>query len=155
MGRAAKIAVAAISGLLLICATLYLARRPITAWLLERYLGQHGVESSIVIDRLSFSGLVARLRLGNPGAPDLTVERIGASIGWQGVEPHVTSIELYRPVLRMSFDGHAFSFGTLQKLMRPVPAHGASQPVELRLPSPQHSTAPAISGTGPQIAVCR
>ena len=102
MGRAAKTAVSTASALLLACATFYLARKPIATWLFERYLNQRGIESSIAIDRLSFSGIVARFRLGNPRAPDLTVERIVVTIAWQGLKPRITSADVYRPVARQS-----------------------------------------------------
>ena len=153
MGRVTKVIVAVAGGLLLVCATLYLARRPVVAWLIEYYLDQHGIESSVVVDRLNFSGLAARLRLGNPRAPDLTVERLVVAIGWQSLEPRITSMDIYRPMLRMSYDGHAFSFGTLQKLIDPVPARAAPRNAGLPMPSPQHLTTPVMPRTGPRITV--
>lgn len=153
MCRIGKISAVIISGLLLFCTALYLARRPIATWLLTHDLDQQGVESSVVIERLGFAGAVMKLRLGRPSAPDLTIQQLVVALDWQGLSPHITAINIYHPVLRVQFDGRTLSFGALQNLIGSSPARGAPQRIKpAKLPR-RYSIASAGPDSGPTISV--
>lgn len=97
-------------------ALLYVARRPIASWLIEHYLAGRGIESSIAIEHLGFGSAIAQIRLGPPASPDLTVQRLAIAYGLRSSGPYLKSADLFRPMLRVRYDGRSLSFGALQAL---------------------------------------
>lgn len=118
---AARIAAMFAIALLILAALLYLMRRPVAAWLMEYYLRGHGIESAVTIERLDFYHAAAKVRLGAAEAPDLAIQRIAIGFDWQGLSPHIVSLDLDKPILRSRYNGHTLSFGVLQNLIGPLP----------------------------------
>lgn len=123
-GRRPLIVAGAVLGVLLILfAVLWLNRRAATRQVLIGWLEQQGVDADMQIERLEMDGLVARVRIGDPDAPDVTVERVEVDYGigapWSkgglGVTP--TRIRLVRPVVRASVRGGKLTFGSLDPLV--------------------------------------
>jgi hypothetical protein len=109
--------------LLILFAALWLNRRAATRQVLIGWLEQQGVRADMKIERLEMDGLVARIRIGDPANPDVTVERVEVDYGigapWSkgglGVTP--TRIRLVRPVVRASVRGGKLTFGSLDPLI--------------------------------------
>ncbi|WP_442880963.1 intermembrane phospholipid transport protein YdbH family protein, partial [Brevundimonas sp.] len=123
-GRRLLIAAGAVLGVLLILLALtWLNRRAATRQVLIGWLEQQGVDADMEIERLEMDGLVARIRIGDPANPDVTVERVEVDYGigapWSkgglGVTP--TRIRLVRPVVRASVRGGKLTFGSLDPLI--------------------------------------
>jgi hypothetical protein len=105
------------------CLAVYAMRGPIAERLAQDWLSRHGVASSLKVEGLSLTGFTASLRLGDPTAPDLTVERleVGYSLSgpWNG-QPFAVqtrSLRLVRPRLRVRLTPVGLSFGALQPLI--------------------------------------
>lgn len=104
-------------------AALYLNRRAATRQLLVGWLERQGVEADMEIERVELDSLVARLRIGDPADPEVTVERVEVDFAlgtpWSdkgfGVTP--SRIRLIRPVARVSAVGGRLSFGSLDPLI--------------------------------------
>lgn len=93
------------------------ARRPLSAWLIETWLAQRGVDSAIAVERLDLSGAVAQVRLGKASNPDLTIQKLTIAYRWHGLMPELTAVDLDRPVLRARYDGHQFDLGQIGALI--------------------------------------
>ena len=95
-----------VAGLLILLAALYLNRRSVTREVLVGWLESQGVEADVTVDRVTLDGIVARVRLGPAGAPDLVVERVevdyGITLPWSSGGAGLTPdrIRLVRPVIR-------------------------------------------------------
>lgn len=108
---------------LVMTAMLYLNRRAATRQVLVGWLEQQGIQAGIQVDRVELDGLVASVRIGDPGNPDVTVERVevdfalGApwSKGASGLTP--TRIRLVRPVVRASVLNGELTLGSLDPLV--------------------------------------
>ena len=123
-GRRLLIVAGAVLGVLLILLALaWLNRRAATRQVLIGWLEQQGVDADMDIERLEMDGLVARIRIGDPANPDVTIERVEVDYGigapWSkggiGVTP--TRIRLVRPVVRASVRGGKLTFGSLDPLI--------------------------------------
>src|SRR5215831_11511859 len=75
-GTAALISLGVGASLLLAAGLLTLLRAPIGTQLLLGYFRAHGMGAAVRIDRIDSKGLSGALRIGPPGDPDLTVERM-------------------------------------------------------------------------------
>ncbi|WP_420479678.1 intermembrane phospholipid transport protein YdbH family protein [Brevundimonas sp. FT23028] len=108
---------------LVIAAMAWLNRRAVTRQVLVGWLERQGVPADVDIQRVELDGVVARVRIGDPRNPDVTVERVevdyvvGApwSRGGLGVAP--SRIRLVRPVARVSLANGKVSFGSLDPLI--------------------------------------
>lgn len=123
-GRPVLVVASVVLGVLLVLvALLWLNRRAATRQVLIGWLEQQGVDADMQIERLEMDGLVARIRIGDPANPDVTVERVEVDYGvgapWSkgglGVTP--TRIRLVRPVVRASVRGGKLTFGSLDPLV--------------------------------------
>lgn len=123
-GRRLLVVAGAVLGVLLILFALaWLNRRAATREILIGWLEQQGVDADMDIERLEMDGLVARIRIGDPANPDVTIERVEVDYGigapWSkgglGVTP--TRIRLVRPVVRASMRGGKLTFGSLDPLV--------------------------------------
>jgi hypothetical protein len=109
--------------LLVLTALLYLNRRAATRQVLVGWLQQQGIEADMQVDRLELDGLVARVRIGDPADPDVTVERvevdyaIGAPWSKGGIGLTPTRIRLIRPVVRASVRNGKLTLGSLDPLV--------------------------------------
>ena len=119
------------------------ARRPLSAWLIQSWLAQRGIDSAIAVERLDLSGAVAQIRLGKASDPDLTIQKLRIAYAWHGLVPELTAVDLNRPVLRARYDGHRIDLGQLQALiggtatpsaapLAPAAKPGAAQPAATR-----------------------
>lgn len=109
--------------ILILTAALWMNRRAATRQVLIGWLERQGVDADMQIERLEMDGLVARVRIGDPSDPDVTVERVEVDYGigapWSkgglGVTP--TRIRLVRPVVRASVRGGKLTLGSLDPLV--------------------------------------
>ena len=62
--------------LLALTALLYLNRRAATRQVLVGWLERQGIPADVDIERVELDGLVASIRIGDPGNPDAVVERV-------------------------------------------------------------------------------
>lgn len=110
--------------LALLVALTWLNRRAVTRQVLVGWLEREGVPADVDIERVELDGVVARVRIGDPRNPDITVERVevdyavGAPWSKQGLGVTPTRIRLLRPVARMSLRGGKLSFGSLDPLVQ-------------------------------------
>lgn len=109
--------------LALLVALTWLNRRAVTRQVLVGWLEREGVPADVDIERIELDGVVARIRIGDPRNPDITVERVevdyalGAPWSKQGLGLTPTRIRLLRPVARVSLRGGKVSFGSLDPLV--------------------------------------
>ena len=109
--------------LAVVAALTWLNRRAVTRQVLVGWLERQGVPADVDIERVELDGVVARVRIGDPSNPDVTVERVevdyAIGVPWSehgmGVTP--TRIRLLRPVARVSLRGGKVSFGSLDPLI--------------------------------------
>ncbi len=113
---------------LLLLVALYVARKPVTAFLAERYLEALGIPSEIAFSDLSFGGFAARVRLGAASAPDFSAERIETRLRFPSVfsVPQVLSARVTNARLHAVYDGAALSFGALTPLLGAGSAGGGT-----------------------------
>lgn len=110
--------------LAVVVALAWLNRRAVTRQVLVGWLEREGVPADVDIERVELNGVVARVRIGDPRNPDVTVERvevdyaIGAPWSKQGLGVTPTRIRLLRPVARVSLRGGELSFGSLDPLVQ-------------------------------------
>jgi hypothetical protein len=97
--------------------TLYVTRKIIAREALSGWLESRGIAAEAEIQALGLTDAVARLRVGDPRSPDLTVERAEVGYAWRGFRPEVASVRLVRPVLRASVRGGKLSLGALDPLV--------------------------------------
>lgn len=118
------IAFVVIAVLLLVLATgAYLARRAIARQAAAGWLEQRGVEAQVDFQRLTPTGLIARVRAGPRNDPDLVVERVEVTYDmlkfrrgrWLG--PQVSAVRLVRPVVKARLNGGELSFGSLDPVI--------------------------------------
>lgn len=111
-------AVLAVAVLVLVASRNLIARALARAWLKDQ-----GVASALEVRGLSLTGLTARLKLGDPAAPDLTVDEmdVGYALNgpWNGRPLGVStqSIRLVRPDVVAHWDGRRFTYGALTRLV--------------------------------------
>lgn len=109
--------------LLVLLALTWLNRRAVTRQVLVGWLEREGVPADVDIEQIELDSVVARIRIGDPRNPDVTVERVEVDyvIGapWSARELGVTPsrIRLLRPVARVSLRGGKVSFGSLDPLI--------------------------------------
>ncbi|MDB5443822.1 MAG: hypothetical protein JWP73_2198, partial [Phenylobacterium sp.] len=123
-------------GVLVLLASLYLARRQIARDAVTGWLKSRAIVSESQFQELGPGRLVGRIRIGPAQSPDLVVDRAEVSyslmglLGGRGVE--ITSIRLVDPVLRARWQAGRFSAGGLDPLIAELrkrpPRPGAPSP---------------------------
>lgn len=109
--------------LLVLAALAWLNRRAVTRQVLVGWLEREGVPADVDIEKVELDGVVARVRIGDPRNPDVTVERVevdyalGTPWSRQGLGVTPSRIRLLRPVARVSLRGGKVSFGSLDPLI--------------------------------------
>ena len=123
-GRRLRVAAGlALAVVLVLVTLLYLNRRAAAREVLTGWLEQQGVEADLEVQRVELDGIVARIRIGDPASPDVTIERVEVdyaiggpwSKGGVGLTP--SRIRLVRPVLRASLRGGKLTLGSLDPLV--------------------------------------
>ncbi|WGU39973.1 YdbH domain-containing protein [Phenylobacterium sp. NIBR 498073] len=120
----------------------YLTRRAIARELLVGWLESRGVPADVQFREFEFGGFTARVRAGPEMDPDVSVERVEVRYGftgfWSGEAPgvRVTSVKLYRPVVKGVFRDGKLKLGTLDPLIeeftsRPPKPEGPQPRVEI------------------------
>jgi len=128
------LAVAIVGVLALIASRNLIARALARSWL----KGQ-GVTSALEVRELSLTGLKARVRLGDPAAPDLSVDEVDVRYAitgpWNGEPLDVVtrSVRLVRPELTLRWDGRRLTYGSMTRLVDDI----LKQPANPRRPPPQ------------------
>jgi hypothetical protein len=88
------------AALLVLAVGLWLARARLVAEVARTYFRSHGIESSIEIGRLGYSGLSGRFALGPKDAPDVSVERMEVQFDPLSWTPRIVAVRLVNPVVR-------------------------------------------------------
>ncbi|WP_235560338.1 YdbH domain-containing protein [Brevundimonas sp. Leaf363] len=109
--------------LVVVAAALWLNRRYVAREVLVGWLDRKGVPSQVDIERLELNGFTARVRIGDPNRPDVTVERVEVDYAiaapWSrtglGLAP--SRVRLVRPVLRARWVNGKLSLGSLDPLV--------------------------------------
>lgn len=84
----------------------------------DLYLSRLGIEGRYDVEALSPGNLVlSNVRLGPAATPDFAAERVEVAIGGYPFTPHVSSVHLVAPRLRLSFTDKGLSFGSLDALL--------------------------------------
>ncbi len=125
-GRGRRIAVGLVAGLLVLLVALYLNRRAVTREVLVGWLESQGVDADVAVERVTLDGIIARVRLGAAGDPDVVVDRVevdyGITLPWSsggaGLTP--SRIRLVRPVIKARWHDGKLSFGSLDPLIADV-----------------------------------
>ncbi|HEX3484531.1 MAG TPA: hypothetical protein VHT51_05695, partial [Micropepsaceae bacterium] len=109
--------------------SVYVARRPIAAFLVQHYLHSRGVASVVEFDELARGGFSAHVRLG-PAIPEFTAETFDMTLDYSGpfAFPTIATVKLVKPVLRVGYDGRRLNFGTLQQLVEEALAKPPEEP---------------------------
>lgn len=113
----------ALAVLLVLTAALWLNRRAAARQVLVGWLEREGVQADVQIERIELDSLVARIRIGDPANPDVTVERVevdyalGAPWSRQGLGVTPNRVRLVRPVVRAALRDGKLSFGSLDPLV--------------------------------------
>ncbi|MBB4081358.1 intermembrane phospholipid transport protein YdbH family protein [Brevundimonas lenta] len=109
--------------LLILLAAAWLNRRMAARQVLIGWLEQQGVPADMEVERVELDRLVARIRIGDPARPDVTVERvevdyvIGSPFSKRGLGVTPSRVRLVRPVVRASVRGGKLSLGSLDPLI--------------------------------------
>lgn len=130
--------VLAVAGLavLAVMLALYAARRTIAREALTAWLKSKGVEATAEILAIGPTGVSGALTIGDPGHPDLTVERAEVGYGLKGLGLEVRSVTLVRPVLRAQLHAGQFTAGGLDPLiesLRKGPPRPEAKPPRVRI----------------------
>jgi hypothetical protein len=119
--------VAAVAALLLYAARRTIAREAMTGWLKSK-----GVAASAEVQSIGPTGVTGSVVIGDPGHPDLTIERVDVGYGLHGLSFEVRSVRLVRPVLRARLRNGQLSAGALDPLIaefrKAPPRTGGVQP---------------------------
>lgn len=110
-------------------AAAFIERRPIAAFVVQAYLLKYGIHSSFTFDELTRGRFVAHVRAGWE-MPEFSADSVDVSLTYSGLfsYPQVSTVRVVRPVLRASFDGQRFSFGSLQPLIDEILAQPPTGP---------------------------
>ncbi len=107
-----------------VLALILVASRNLIAKALARsWLKGQGVTSALEVRSLSLTGLKARLKLGDPAAPDLTVDEVDVDYAitgpWNGQRLGVVTraVRLVRPDVVVRWDGHRLTYGALTRVV--------------------------------------
>lgn len=128
---------------------LYLNRRAVARAVLEGWLDRRNVPTELTIERADLDGFVARVRLGDPAHPDLSIQRVEVdyvlgmpwSQGGLGLQPG--RIRLVQPQVRVRWQDGRWSLGSLDTLIETLMS---------RPPGPDQA-GPLILVEGARIAV--
>ncbi|GAA0614167.1 YdbH domain-containing protein [Brevundimonas kwangchunensis] len=121
--RLLRIVAVGLAVLLVLLAALWLNRRAAAREVLVGWLEREGVQADMDIERIELDGLVARIRIGDPANPDVTIERIevdyalGAPWSAKGLGVTPSRVRLVRPVVRAALRDGELSFGSLDPLI--------------------------------------
>jgi hypothetical protein len=106
--------------LLAVVAVAWLNRRAAARELLIGWLDRKGIDADLQVERVELDRLVAKIRVGDPTDPQVTVDRVEVDFAlWRngalGVTP--SRVRLVRPVVRARLHQGRLSFGTLDPLI--------------------------------------
>lgn len=117
----------------------YLARRLVARELLVGWLETRGVRADVEFQRLEPDRVVARVAIGDPAAPEVTVERVEARFAIRGFWNHrangvdVLDVRVMHPVVRATWKNGKLSFGSLDpvidEFLKRPPEPDAAQPL--------------------------
>jgi len=117
---------------LAVALALYAARRTIAREALTAWLRSKGVAATAEVHAIGPTGVTGSITIGDPGHPDLTIERAVVGYGLKGLGLEVRSVRLVRPVLRARLHKGQLSAGELDPLIeafrKAPPKPGAAQP---------------------------
>lgn len=121
--RLLRVVLVALAVVLVLLAVLWLNRRAAAREVLIGWLEREGVPADMNIERIELDGLVARVRIGDPANPDVTIERvevdyaIGAPWSARGLGVTPSRVRLVRPVVRAALRDGKLTFGSLDPLI--------------------------------------
>src|SRR5574338_626853 len=101
-----------------VAAGLWFLRFPIAAFFLSGALADRGADADFRFVTLDFSHAVLRdVRFGAETSPDAAVSQVEARWSWRGLSPHLDSLKLIEPRVRLRVDrAGRMSAGSLDRL---------------------------------------
>ncbi|MEE4200222.1 intermembrane phospholipid transport protein YdbH family protein [Erythrobacter sp.] len=113
-----RLSLVALIALVALAAAVWLGRERIAGNLIDDALADNGIEASYdIVEITPQAQVIANLVIGDPGAPDLTAERVTIDIVYSFGAPEIGRITLMRPRLFGTYRGGELSFGTLDPLL--------------------------------------
>ena len=114
----ARVALAVLVLAIAVGGYLWLSRERIAGDFIDDYLAQSGLEASYEIASIGAqTQVIENLVVGDPAAPDLTIERVSVDVAYGLGAPGVGSVTLERPKLYGTYLDGALSFGALDSLL--------------------------------------
>ena len=101
----------------LVAAGVWLVRMPLAEFMIGQALSERGAEADLQVVNLDLERItISAFRIGAPDAPDIDIAQIEARWEWRGLTPHLLSVRVVEPKLRLRVDrqGHV-SAGTLDR----------------------------------------
>ncbi|MEM6493955.1 MAG: YdbH domain-containing protein [Pseudomonadota bacterium] len=97
---------------------LWFSRERIAGDFIDSYLAANDIQASYDIVQIGAARqIVANVVVGDPAAPDLTIERVVTDIGYTFGTPYIARVRLERPRLYATYRDGAFSLGALDPLL--------------------------------------
>lgn len=112
--------VLALAGIALIIAltAVWLSRERLAGNAIEGLLGEHGIPATYTVEQISAGRQVLTdVVVGDPRAPDLTIERAEIAVRYRLGTPQIGQITLVRPRLYGTWRGGRPSFGSLDRVL--------------------------------------
>jgi hypothetical protein len=140
--RLSAAAAAVLLLLLLAAVALYLARLDLARRAALAWIRNQGVEGEVQLQALGPTGLKAKVRIGPPDHPDLTVEEADVAYSLdsfvRGKGLKVSAVRLNRPVLSASWRGGRLGLGQVDRLLgalKPQPGAPPAPPPRIEVRS--------------------
>ncbi len=113
-----RLSLLAATALVLFALAIWIGRERIAATLIDDALTENGLEATYDIVSINPQRqIIENVVVGDPDAPDLTVERVNVDIAFSFGTPTIGRIELIEPRLYGSFRDGALSFGALDPVI--------------------------------------
>lgn len=113
-----RLSLVALLAMVLIASGLWFSRERIAGNIIDDALGSSGLEATYDIVSIGpQQQVIANLVVGDPQAPDLTVERVNVDLVYSFGAPDIGRVELVRPRLYGSYRDGAFSLGALDPVL--------------------------------------
>lgn len=127
----------ALAGVVLVAAAAlaYLNRRAIAREALVGWLQSKGIASDAQVEAFGPTTFTARMRIGDPKAPDFAAERVAVRYRPKLTGIEITSVTLTKPLLRAAYRGGKLGMGSLDPLVREFFAK--PPPPDVKLPRMQ------------------
>src|SRR5690348_8693046 len=134
--RALRFTAATLAAAAILIVALVVARKALLAYVIESYFAGTGTKASVDILAFDMRGVSLKLTLG--AHDEFQARTIDVRFDSRYWIPHVDSVSVSAPILRLAYDGRVLSFGSIQPLIddlkKPRPKSWASDYVRDPLP---------------------